>query len=201
PILEAAWIVISFSALVAGVSVAVAVFFLCRTMRRLREDVARLADSAEAALVPWQTVGERTADIAGLFHRSLMGFAALAEGGRMFGESVFRAARAVSRLIDGWIAAVPEPHAGRAEAERGRQAEPGLEEAGPGRAEAEPGMENAGTGQAEAESCLKEAGPGQTEGKPGPEEAEPGQAEAEPRPEAPGPGRAERDGSRGEQRA
>jgi len=134
---EAAWIVISFSALVAGVSVAVAVFFLCRTLRRLREDVARLADSAEAALLPWQTVGERTADIAGLFHRSLAGFAALAEGGRMFGESVFRAARAVSRLVDGWISDVPESHSkpDHAEAELGKEAEPGREEAGPKQAE------------------------------------------------------------------
>ncbi|HEY8528207.1 MAG TPA: hypothetical protein VIL22_00845 [Paenibacillaceae bacterium] len=125
---EAAWIVISCSAIVAGVSIAVAVFFLCRTLRRLREDVARLADSAEAALLPWQAAGERTADIADLFHRSLMGFSALAEGGRMFGESVSRAARAVALLIDAWIPEVPEPHPepkrAEAEPERGSVTEP-----------------------------------------------------------------------------
>jgi len=176
---EAAWIVISFSALLTGVSVAVAVFFLCRTLRRLREDVARLADSAEGALYPWQTVGERAADIAGLFHRSLAGFAALAEGGRMFGESVFRASRAVSRLIDGWISAVTEPHPepGRAEEDLGQVAEG---EAEPGRAEFETRPRKAGSTQAEAESGLAEAGSRQAEAESGSAEAGPKQPEEEP---------------------
>jgi hypothetical protein len=115
---ETAWIVISFSALVAGVSIAVAVFFLCRTLRRIREDIARLADSAEAALLPWQITGERAAEITGLFHRSLRGFEALAESGRTIGESVSRAAWAVSRIIDAWIPAVPEPFANPGQADR-----------------------------------------------------------------------------------
>jgi len=115
---ETAWIVIAFSALVAGVSIAFAVFFLCRTLRRLREDVARLADAAEAALLPWRMTGERAAEITGLFHRSLCGFEALAESGRTIGESVSRAAWAVSRFIDAWIPAVLEPFADLRQAER-----------------------------------------------------------------------------------
>jgi hypothetical protein len=89
--------------------VASAAIALCRALRQWREDVRRVAASAESALRECEFAAARVAEAAQICRRGLLGFEALAEGGRALGESAARAAMAASHFIDGWILSVLGP--------------------------------------------------------------------------------------------
>ncbi len=106
---QLAWIVIALGVSVACAAVASAAIALCRALRQWREDVRRVAASAESALRECEFAAARVAEAAQICRRGLLGFEALAEGGRALGESAARAAMAASHFIDGWILSVLGP--------------------------------------------------------------------------------------------